>query len=180
MRYFLQCSKLLLCWTLFHSWPLVASLHIDFHHFWCDWNENESSRSKSPSIRAVFQMPIYSLPVQKQDFNLIMKNQENPFTFSQFPKYIQTHGKPLTGLICSHKLLSLLIPGSVTSEYFTFGDITYQFLPAWKACIRWVPELCPKAILNIPFLLNDFLSASVFGTLGKGRDSFIENYVAQS
>lgn len=39
-------------------------------------------------------------------------------------------GKPPTDLICSHKLLYLLILGSVISEYFTFGDIAYQFLSA--------------------------------------------------
>lgn len=54
MRYLLRCSELLWCWALFHSWPLTASLHIDFHHFWCDWNERKSSRSKTHPQERLF------------------------------------------------------------------------------------------------------------------------------
>ena len=140
----------MLCWTLFHSWPLAASLHIDFYHFWCNWSERVCpAGTKVHPPEKLFRYLFMAHLCKGKIWIWLWRNGKIPvlFPFLQINRNA-LQGKPPTGIICSHKLLSLLILGSVTSEYFTFGGIAHQF---FSACIKWAPELCPKAILNIPF-----------------------------
>jgi hypothetical protein len=51
--------------------------------------------------------------------------------FFQLPQSnTKSSGDTPAALIASHQLLSLLILGSVTSEYFSLGAMAYQFLAA--------------------------------------------------
>lgn len=120
MRYLLQCSKLLLCLTLFHMTfrGIISHWFSPFH----DVIGMRVSPAEQKFINNSSFSDIYLwLTCTKARFESAYEELGKFLPF--FPLHqINTNlaqKKPPTGLIGTHKLLSLLILGSVTAEYFT-------------------------------------------------------------
>lgn len=98
-----------------------------------------------------------------------------PFLCNTSPNKWNFHGPHLF----SQTLISI-DPRLNYNGIFYFGDITYHSFQHENHVES--EHLCstPRQYQTFSFLLNDFLSASVLGTLGKNRGSFTKNYAAQS